>query len=288
MKKIIIVASHFPPSNLAAVHRARLFAMHLPKFGWEPIIVTVHHRFYEEELDWNLEKLLDPNLRVEKVKALPVKPFRLIGDIGIRAFLPMLFRILNIIKKEKIDFLYITIPSFYSALLGRIVYMASKTKYGIDYIDPWVHDFPGSNKILSKARFSKLISKILEPIAVRKASLITGIAPKYYLDVFKRNPRLKNFCLSLAMPYGGERTDFEAVTKLNLKPYLFEKTGKIDLVYAGAMLPKAHEPLRAICEAISDNRNLYTNVRFHFIGTGTWLGSENKYNIKPLAKKFGI
>jgi len=40
-KKVLIISSSFPPSNLAAVHRSRLFAQHLPSFGWEPIILTV-------------------------------------------------------------------------------------------------------------------------------------------------------------------------------------------------------------------------------------------------------
>ena len=86
--KILIIAPHFPPSNLAAVHRTRLFAMHLPSMGWEPIVLTVHHKYYEEKLDWNLVKLLPKELKIERVRALPVKPIRLVGDIGIRAFFP--------------------------------------------------------------------------------------------------------------------------------------------------------------------------------------------------------
>src|SRR5688572_12407822 len=75
-RKVIVVAPHFPPSNLAAVHRARLFVRHLPEFGWEPIVVTVHHRYYEEKLDWNLAKLVDERVRVERVGAIPTKPVR--------------------------------------------------------------------------------------------------------------------------------------------------------------------------------------------------------------------
>ena len=56
MKKILIIYPHFPPSNLAGVHRPRLFANHLKSFGWEPVILTVHEKYYEEELDWNLHK----------------------------------------------------------------------------------------------------------------------------------------------------------------------------------------------------------------------------------------
>ena len=54
-------AGHFPPSNLAGVHRSRLWAQHLPEFGWEPIIVTAHSKYYEEKLDPALLKLSIPN-----------------------------------------------------------------------------------------------------------------------------------------------------------------------------------------------------------------------------------
>src|SRR5687767_9704116 len=121
-RKVIIVAPHFPPSNLASVHRSRLLAQHLPKFGWDPIIVTVDHRYYEEQLDWGLAALLPEWLQIERVAALPTKPVRLVGDIGVRAWFHMLSRILHIIDRQRVDFLYVTIPSNYAALLGRTVH----------------------------------------------------------------------------------------------------------------------------------------------------------------------
>ena len=119
MKNILILYPHFPPSNLAGVHRPRLFALHLPAFGWNPIIVTVHEKYYEEALDDNLEKLLPPKLRIEKVSAFSTSTFRLIGDIGLRAFFQLYKKAKQIIQSEKIDFVYLPIPSFYCAQLGR-------------------------------------------------------------------------------------------------------------------------------------------------------------------------
>ena len=58
------------------MHRPRLFAQHLPSFGWEPVILTVHEDFYEEKLDINLEKLLPLSLRIEKVNASPLSKKR--------------------------------------------------------------------------------------------------------------------------------------------------------------------------------------------------------------------
>ncbi len=289
MKKILIIYPHFPPSNLAGVHRARLFAQHLPSYSWEPVILTVHEKYYEEKLDYNLEKLLPNNLRIEKVKAIPIGKIRFVGDIGLRGFFQLHKKAKQLITSEHFDFLLIPIPSFYCALLGRWLHNNTGIKYGIDYIDPWVHQFPGSNKIFSRHWFSTKLAKILEPIAVKKASLITGVAEGYYKPVIERNPHLKTTAIFGAMPYGGEKEDHEFLKKIDLQPYLFlKKADKIQFVYAGAMLPKAYLPLELIFKNIQEHSKLFNNVEFHFIGTGKTASDPNGYNIKQLAEKFGI
>lgn len=289
MKKILIIYPHFPPSNLAGVHRPRLFAQHLPEFGWQPVILTVHEKYYEEEPDYNLVKLLPEDLRIEKVHAYKITKPRIIGDIGLRAFFQLYKKAKQLIQKEKFDFLYISIPSFYCALLGRWLHATTGIKYGIDYVDPWVHPFPGSDKKFSRHWWSTKLAQLLEPVAVKRASLITGVAEGYYLPVLERNPQLKKTAITGAMPYGGEKRDIEILKELNLKPYLFsKKKDTIQLVYAGAMLPKAYQPLEAIFKAISKQRDEFKNVEFHFIGTGSRANDENSYNIKPLAEKYNL
>jgi hypothetical protein len=289
MKKILIISPHFPPSNLAAVHRSRLFAQHLPSFGWQPTILMVHEKYYEEKPDHNLEKLLPPNLNIEKVNAFPVTKPRMIGDIGLRAFFQLYKKAKLIIQNEGIDFLYIPIPSFYCALLGRWLHSSTGIKYGIDYIDPWVHHFPGSDRLFSRHWLSTQIAGFLEPIAVKKASLITGVAEGYYKGVTERNPHLLEQAVFGAMPYGGEEDDHKAVAGLHLQPYLFEKkNNKIQLLYAGAMLPKAYAVLENIFESIQHNPGVFENIEFHFIGTGKLPNDPGSYNIKPLAEKYKL
>jgi hypothetical protein len=288
LKNILILYPHFPPSNLAGVHRARLFAQHLPAFGWNPVIVTVHEKYYEERLDYNLEKLLPPDLRIEKVNAFSTGKFRLIGDIGLRAFFHLYKKARQLIQAEKIEFLYIPIPSFYCALLGRWLHHSTGVKYGIDYIDPWVHEFPGSDKIFSRHWFSTKLAKLLEPVAVKKASLITGVAAGYYRGVQERNPALHASCIFGAMPYGGEAQDHKILQDLQLKPYLFQKTNKLQLVYAGAMLPKAFAPLVAIFKAIAADKALFSEIEFHFIGTGKTPNDPVGFHIKSMAEDYGL
>ncbi len=292
LKKILLISPHYPPSNLAAVHRARLFAQHLSSFGWEPIILTVHEKYYEENLDWNLHKLIPNNQRIEKVNAFSVTKPRLIGDIGLRGFFQLRKKALELIQLEKIDFVYIIVPSFYTALIGRYLHRKTGVRYGIDYVDPWVHQFPGSNKFFSRHWWSTQLAKFLEPIAVKKASLITGVAEGYYRSVIDRNPHLKGTCKFGAMPYGGESSDHEAVKRLNLQPYLFQKkAGVIQFVYAGAMLPKAYLLLEEIFKSLSQHLNNSTpqqKIEFHFIGTGSRPNDPESYNIKSLAEKYSL
>lgn len=288
MKRILILYPHFPPSNLAGVHRPRLFAQHLPSFGWEPTILTVHEDYYEETPDWNLVKLLPNRLRIEKVKAFKLTKPRLVGDIGLRAFLQLYKRAKQLIETEGFDMVYISIPSFYAALLGRWLHSSTGIKYGIDYIDPWVHDFPGSQRLFSRHWFAKKLAAVLEPIAIKKASLITGVAAGYYEAVLQRNPCLRGSAVIGAMPYGGEKADHELLKELNIAPYLFSKNGNMQLVYAGAMMPKSYQPLEAIFKSIQANGELFTNVEFHFIGTGKLANDAESYNIKAMAQEYGL
>lgn len=291
MKKLIIISPHFPPSNLTAVHRARIFSNNLQALSWEPILLTVNEKYYEEKLDLELNKLINPTLHIESVNAFPIKRIRLFGDIGIRAFFQLYKRALDICRLGNIDFVYILVPSFYTSLIGRLINWKLNIPYGIDYIDPWVHDFPGSNKIFSRAWFSKKFAYILEPIAVKKASLITGVSQDYYLPIISRNKGLAKNLVNAAMPFGAELNDhivalktIDSITRERLvsifqnTPF-YKKTKKIRLVYAGAVLPKSKDLLVQIFESLTINEDK-DRYEFYFIGTGGMIESlANKYEI---------
>jgi hypothetical protein len=143
--------------------------------------------------------------------------------------------------------------------------------------------------LFSRHWFSTRIANFLEPVAVKKASLITGVAASYYNDVVIRNPHLAESCLFAAIPYGSEASDHEAVRRLNIKPYLFEiNESKVQMVYAGAMLPKAYAPLEKIFLSIQSHPGIFSNVEFHFIGSGKTANDPAGFNIRPLAEQYGL
>jgi glycosyltransferase involved in cell wall biosynthesis len=293
MKRVALVAAHFPPSNFAAVHRARLWAGHLHEFGWEPVIVTTHWRHFEEVLDWELCKLIDPDLNIIRTPAIPTRPVRLIGDVGIRGLPWHLSALRRLFREQKIDFLHITIPSFYSALLGALLYRRQPIPFGIDYIDPWVHVVDGERR-LSKTWLSMRLAKICEPWAVRHAVLITGVAEAYFAGVLQRNPHLNAEAVTSAMPYGNSERDFDLAAKApSQQPYLFDaEDGNFHIVYAGAILPKAHAVLDRLLQALaiirSETPHVFSRVRLHFIGTGRRSSDPAGYTILPRARHLGL
>ncbi|MEY3067948.1 MAG: hypothetical protein RLZ27_389 [Pseudomonadota bacterium] len=287
MRNILLITSHYPPSNLTATHRVRMFAKHLPMFGWNPFVLTVDEKFYEEKPDLDLTNLIPQGQRLERVDAYKLTKPRLIGDVGLRAFFQLKKRAIEIISKEKIDFVYIFIPSFYLSLLGPLLHKRFGIKYGIDYIDPWVHFFPGSEKKLSRHWWSTFFSKILEPIAIKNVSLITGVSELYYLPVFERNPTLKGKVETSAIPYGWDKDDLKVAPAID-KKLIFRKNDKIKLVYPGAYLPQSKTFLESFFNIIASNRELFRKVEFYFIGTGKVVDSKFTAPVKEIAEKYKV
>src|SRR5277367_1382306 len=83
--------------------------------------------------------------------------------------------------------------------------------------------------------------------------------------------------------------DHEIINKIETSPYLFKKEpGKIQMIYAGAMLPKAFAPMEEVFKAIHNNAAEFADVKIHFIGTGKTPDDPQGYNIKPYAEKYGL
>jgi hypothetical protein len=293
MKTVAIVAAHFVPGNLAAVHRARLWSLHLREFGWEPVIVTTHWNYYEETPEPDLLELLPPGLKVIRTKAFGTKPVRLVGDIGIRAFRWHYRALCELARQGGMDFLHITIPSNYSACLGRLVHRRYGTPYGIDYIDPWAHPFPGSDRPFTRAWGSARLAEWLEPWAVKKAALITGINRLYYEGMLQRNPQVARRAVLTEMPYGGSEKDCEYVRQ-HPRPARFfaAHQGKFNLIYAGAMLPRAYSVLDRLLEALlllrRKHPRLAEEFHLHFVGTGKSPNDPAGFNIRPRIEHFGL
>jgi len=290
MRKVLMVTGHFVPSNLVGVHRTRLLSWHLPEQGWQPEILTVDPRYYEERSDPALLKLMPSGLVVHRVAALPVMRLRLIGDIGLRGFPFLAWKLRQLVRTGKYDMVWITVPSFYLALLGRLV--PKQIPFGLDYQDPWVHEWPGSGKRFSRAWWASRAARCLEPIAVRGARMITGISEGYIRGTLERHPRLATTAVTATMPLGFTPADIKAAVRHVPTRRVFEpEDGKIHLIYAGALLPQAREILGVFLKAAAvlerADPEWRGRLRLHFIGTGRTPDDSTGFNVRPLAEEVG-
>ncbi len=271
---VVIVAAQFPPSNLTAGHRTRLFAQHLPTLGFRTTVLTVDPRYYEEPLDEELTRLVRPEVRVLRTGALPVRPVRLVGDLGIRSFWFHYRALCRLVREDRVDLLYIPIPPNYSALLGPLLKRRFSVPYVVDFIDPWVYPITDDEKKSWKARLSHWLARRLEPVAVAGADGLTGVAAAYYAGVLERHPHLQTVP-RFGIPYGADADDHEYVERVGRHSRVLDDLKLSDhlvFAYAGAVLPRAVETLRVLfegCRRLRARRpELAARLRLLFVGTG--------------------
>ncbi|MEZ5039043.1 MAG: hypothetical protein R2828_04100 [Saprospiraceae bacterium] len=282
MKNILIIYPHWHPANLAGVHRPRLIGNYLPEMGWHPIILTVKPEYYEEKPDLELQLTFRDHFEVIRVDAFPIPRPRVVGDLGIRAFFQLLKKAKEICKSRKIDFVWIPVPSYYPALIGRLLYNKFKIPYGIDYIDPWTRSSEAYKDFGIRMKLSLLTAEWLEPIAVHHARLISGVSKLYYQPVLDKNFR-DRAVLDVAMPYGFDPNDHEITLDIPLPWDSIENCNPF--LYAGAFLPNSrffYELLFLSIDELIKEKKWNPNNHLFFIGTGQYPGK----TIKELSEKY--
>lgn len=270
MKRILIIYPHWPPSNLVGVHRVRLIANELPKLGWETTVLTVDERDYEEELSPETERLVSPDLTVVKVRArkpLRVLGKRLIGDIGLRGWFSLRAKARDMLSQQVYDFIWYSMPSWYPSLMGAGLFKTFGVPFGIDYQDPWVYALAPHQKGLNRASATIWLARLLEPLALRRVALISGISDGYLSGVLERHPELRSIPIATCQ-LGFSKSDHQIELPAFEVPF---NRNKRTFVYAGAYWalgqPLFEEFLLAVAKAKEEKR-LAPDVQFLFIGTG--------------------
>jgi hypothetical protein len=292
-RRVALVSGHFAPSNLVGAHRARLWSRYLPEFGWEPVVVTGDPVEYEEKPDPDLERLVAPGLEVVHAPTWSTRRLRLVGDIGVRSFWGCYRVLTDMARAGRLDFVMVTIPSNFLGPVGRLVHLKTGVPFGIDYQDPWVNVWPGVEVPFSRAWTSHHLAKLLEPWAVRGASLVTGMAPGYVAGMLERNPDVAKNAVLAYMPMGSAPEDYQLVRALGRKPFLFDPDdGRFHVIYAGALLPAGMVVLDAFLAGLRTLRETAPEVAsrlvVHFVGTGSSPDDPNGHRVLPRAREIGV
>jgi hypothetical protein len=297
MKHVLIVGADFTPSSHPPALRIRFFAQHLREFGWEPIILTVDPSFYETAIDPENEKLLRSDIEVVRVRALPARMTRRlgVGDLGLRSLVHLWQALSGLIRRREIDLIFIPVPPNPTIILGRIAQARFGIPYVIDYIDPVATEYywklPRSQRP-PKYALAYAMGRLMERFAIAKVAQITGVSRGTTDSVIARYPWLKDN-VATEIPYGGEAADFDYIRRHPRKNPIFDsRDGFRHVSYIGAYTLSMAPVLRALFAGIalarSRDREQFSRVRVHFVGTRYASGRGPRDQARPIAAEFGI
>ena len=181
MKRLLMIAFHFPPfSGSSGVQRALGFARYLPRFGWEPLVLTAHPRAYERS---SADLLADvpPGTIVERAFALDsARHLALLGrypaftarpDRWVTWWLGAVPKALRMIAKYRPHAIWSTYPLATAHMIGHSVRRFSGLPWVADFRDPMAQDgYPADPKtwrsfqhierqVIGEAHFSVFVTE---------------------------------------------------------------------------------------------------------------------------------
>jgi hypothetical protein len=291
VSQVVLVAPEFPPANTAGAHRPRLFAKHLPSFGWTPTVLTIRTDQIEGPLDPMLERLLDPALRIVRTAAIPTRPLRVVGDLGLRTLPAHARALASLVKRGGLDALVLFGPPWFSFALGPMMHRRFGVPYVVDYIDPWISEWSASRPFPHKAWFYHRAATAVEPAVLRSAAHVTAVS-EGILDDLRSRYRWLEAGRVTAMPYGAEPDDLDATERLGVAPPDFQSTdADLTISFTGAVQPTSRPLVDAVLLALNEldaSRSIGRRVRLRAYGTSNLTWGHGRHALLPAARTLGV
>ena len=299
MKRVLIVSPHFPPANAPDMQRVRMSLPYYPSCGWEPVVLAVGDRWQNVMREPELLETIPPSVRVVRCRAIPVRWSRLVGvgNLGLRAWLPMFFAGLGMLRREKFDLVLFSNTQFMTFLFGRLWFLLCRVPYVLDVQDPWRTDYyerrgsrrpPGGWKYLV-ARFQ---AWLLEGWCFSRAGGVMSVSAQY-LDDLRRRYRFFAYTPADVIGFGASLADFERARLLPPpKSDYLRHPGELHLLYTGAAGPVMPHALNVLFGGLRRYREhapeRARRLRFHFLGTSYVAPGQGKNSVLPVAQQCGV
>ena len=304
MKKILMISYYYPPLLDVGSLRALGFSQNLPAFGWQPYVLSVKNpdksyciigqetppenvrTVYTRSL-FNLYKITGKAngliTRILKLLGMELKrniiqDLFCIPDIFI-GWIPLtLIRGLSIIKKYKIDVIYVSCKPFSSALTGTILKKMTKKPLILDFRDPvsshvYYHGINGNFRQTFK---DKIVKKIEEKI-LRTTDILILTSQSTMAQYISLHPFIepKAYCI-----YNGY--DGDLLPKTEMPEY-----DKFTIIYVGLFYRDINSPeqfFRGLKEVISRGKIPREKIQFLYFGQDAgWVDKmKRKYGLNGI------
>lgn len=237
-----MIAFHFPPFAISSgIQRTIAFARHLPRHGWEPLVLTAHARAYERVGSDQLADL-PAGTAVERAFALDSARHLAIGgrypgfaarpDRWITWWLGAVPKGLRMIRRYQPHALWSTYPIATAHVIARTLHRLSGLPWIADFRDPMAQEgYPADPKTWRSFRK-------IEEGALREADFSVFVAPGAARLYRERYPAVPADRL-VVVENGYEEESFAGLAQPDAGPLV---PGAFTLLHSGIVYPSERDP----------------------------------------------
>lgn len=295
MYKVLVIAYYYPPLGLSGVQRTLKFTKYMKKFDWHPTVITTGQvAYYAHDLSL-LKEAEEAGINIIRTEAFDVNSVlgkqyktvnmpsefirKLFSKISKTLFIPdnkkswakKVYKISKeILRKEKYDIIYTTLPPFSSFIYASKLKKEFNIPLIVDYRDLWF----GNHFAFYPSPYHKYKHKKLEYKALRLADKVIVINRRIKEKLLLTYPFLSFKDVSI-IPHGYDPADYEVSEEK------IEAPTKMRLTYAGIFYENITPEyfLKAFKQLSIERPDIAANIELEFIG---YLRKENKKLIKEL------
>jgi hypothetical protein len=252
-----MIAFHFPPFAISSgIQRTLGFARHLPRHGWEPLVLTAHARAYERAGSDQLAGL-PAGTTVERAFALDSARHLAVGgrypgfaarpDRWVTWWLGAVPRGLRMIRRHRPHALWSTYPIATAHVIARTLHRLSGLPWVADFRDPMAQEgYPADPKTWRAFRR-------IEEGVLREADFSVFVAPGAARLYRERYPGAAADRL-VVIENGYEEEGFPPLAQPDAGPLV---PGAFTLLHSGIVYPSERDPthlFRALRQMLDDGR----------------------------------
>jgi glycosyltransferase involved in cell wall biosynthesis len=281
---------------IADMQRARQLAWQLPQAGWEVEILCPGIGYQPPSCnDADGADFFSPAAEVHTVPQRAAAFFRFfgIGNIGLRALVPLYFAGRKLLAARRFDLVYFSTAQFPLFLLGVPWRRRFKIPYVLDLHDP-IDSGATAAPESWKQRLSRLVSRFIERRAVATASGLIAVSPHYlalmqsrYAD---RRPQWLKPERQAVIPFAVLPHDLEEAKAGSAGSR--EAGGAKRIVYVGTGGAVMARSFRLVCKILAVLRrhqpHLLENIRIELHGTSGAVAADMDTHLARIAGEFDV
>lgn len=252
MKRLLMIAYHFPPlAGSSGIQRTLRFVQHLPRFGWEPIVLSADPRAYERTSE-DLMADIPESVVIRRAFALDTARHLSIGGRYIGAMarpdrwvswkMGAIREGMRMIKEFKPQAIWSTYPIATAHLIGAELQRRSGLPWIADFRDPMAQEGYPADPLVWQSY------KSIEEQTLSTASYSTFTTPSAAQTYQSRYPNSAERVVVLENGYDEET--FAAVENIGTQNRKIHPAA-VTLLHSGIVYPEERDPTQ-LFEALGE------------------------------------